>query len=298
MILEAAADWGLSERPRASAAARLAARRYRGRESPPVLPPPSGPPGLGRGRAAKPTGSEVLRSQLHHSALLMLPPAHGGHPDEANRGGGGGAPVCCRRPQRAGLQAGRGKQGRAGAAMSRGTIPALPFGAAGRSRSLAAVPDLGWCLGWLPGAQLKLKLHWASTGRQIVTVTLRQACQGSPLGTAPGDGEQRVALGKGVGMLSDAQAETGESGHAPHTGRHPDAGSGSSAPTCELLAQRPHEGPSDHLGPHQDDLRQVLGLRGHPAVTAPPRTLSPAGSFASSPPLGPCPAPAPAPGAL
>lgn len=182
--------------------------------------------------------------------------------------------------------------------MSRGTIPALPFGAAGRSRSLAAVPDLGWCLGWLPGAQLKLKLHWASTGRQIVTVTLRQACQGSPLGTAPGDGEQRVALGKGVGMLSDAQAETGESGHAPHTGRHPDAGSGSSAPTCELLAQRPHEGPSDHLGPHQDDLRQVLGLRGHPAVTAPPRTLSPAGSFAPSPPLGPCPAPAPAPGAL
>lgn len=90
MILEAAADWGLSERPRASAAARLAARRYRGRESPPVLPPPLGPPGLGRGRAAKPTGSEVLRSQLHHSALLMLPPAHGGHPDEANRGGGGG----------------------------------------------------------------------------------------------------------------------------------------------------------------------------------------------------------------
>lgn len=104
-----------------------------------------------------------------------------------------------------------------------------------------------------------------------------------PLQARPGDGEHWGAQGK-VGMWSSAQQDSvGTRSSIP-------------APTCKLLAQRPHEGPSHHLGPHQNDLCQVLGLRGHPAVTATTAPLpchlptGPAQPWLChlSPPLGVC----------
>lgn len=139
MILEAAADWGLSERPRASAAARLAARRHQGRESPRCCPPsphPRDPQALGGGRAAKPAGSEVLRSQFSP----LCPPHAASSPRGSPRrgphcwGGGrnwGGAPHSLAVGAHSEPGRRQAEAGRAGAAVSWGTIPLCSLGLPG-----------------------------------------------------------------------------------------------------------------------------------------------------------------------
>lgn len=85
MILEAAADWGLSERPRASAAARLAARRHRGCESPQHCP--QGTPRPREGTGQQSPQAPRCSGPVSPPALLPLPPSHGGHLDEVPTAG-------------------------------------------------------------------------------------------------------------------------------------------------------------------------------------------------------------------